>query len=186
MPIRVLQRTDIPMMAGAPSDVPLAIPRVEQTQTNWCWAACAEMVLHYFGKSALAQCDFATFLVNDPSCCTAPSSPMCDTRCEYDEVGLVYGHWGIQATLVRSAVTFDTLVQELKSQQPVEVGIIWAGGGGHLVLVVQATDSNGQALVVVRDPRPDYSFNVLQYGELLTAHGYGVWDATWTGIRVGG
>lgn len=180
MPIRVQQRTDIPATGGPSGAGPLPVPLIEQEQTQWCWAACAEMVLRYLGNGGVAQCDFANFLFGESSCCTTPDSSTCNSPCEIDDVSLVYGNWRIQSSLAGTALTFDVLEQEVAALRPVEVGYIWNGGGGHLALVVQTATSDGQPLVVVNDPK--FGSHIVQYSELLAAYGLGIWALSWTGI----
>src|SRR2546428_274897 len=48
--------------AGAcdpPARSSLAVPVHGQEESEWCWAACAEMVRDYFGRD-VRQCDLAT------------------------------------------------------------------------------------------------------------------------------
>src|SRR4051812_28367077 len=55
----------------------LDIPPIGQEQTNWCWAACMQMVLTKLGN-AVQQCSLADSAHGQRGCCGAPSSRLCN------------------------------------------------------------------------------------------------------------
>jgi hypothetical protein len=157
------------------------VPMIIQEQSNWCWAACADMVVHYYGFPVVRQCDFANWLFGQSGCCFAPGSSLCNRPCSEADVSLIYFNWGIQSSLVASSVPYSVLDSETVSSRPVEVGLAWNGGGGHLVLVIQTAIVNYQQVVLVNDP--DYGTGGILYSDLLTANGMGAWVSSWVGIR---
>jgi len=180
MAIRTQKRLKIlatipPVGAG-----PLNVPMIKQEQTQWCWAGCADMTLHYYGNSGVRQCDFANWLFGQSACCSVPSSSLCNRGCQVGDVSKVYSNWGIRSTLVNSNVPFGTLSLEVSASRPVEVAYAWNGGGGHVALVVQTDTINGRSVVRVNDPA--YGSGGVYYDDLLNAYGMGRWFATWTGI----
>jgi len=67
-----------PVAPAAPGATQLLnVPYFRQEQTNWCWAACCEMVFHYYGDAGIRQCDMATAQFGG-DCCTAPASSGCN------------------------------------------------------------------------------------------------------------
>jgi hypothetical protein len=98
-----------------------------------------------------------------------------------NDVSRVYSQWGIRSALTGSSVSFSTLDWEVSSSRPVEVAYLWAGGGGHVALVIQTGVVNNQQAVRVNDPA--YGSGGVLYSDLLTAYGLGTWFATWTDIR---
>jgi len=181
MPLRQRHGTQIvfsPPRLGAKS---LSVPQINQEQTQWCWAACADMVLHYYGNSGVRQCDFANWLFGQTGCCASPSSPVCNQPCAVNDVQRVYTQWGILSAPSSGTVPFSTLEFEINGDRPVEVAYAWTGGGGH-VAVVSGWDRNATG-PFVRINDPAYGSGGVYYSDLLTAYGLGTWFYTWTGIR---
>ena len=186
MAIRVNTRSKIPSHAKALLAGPLNVPMIKQTESNWCWAACADMVTHYYGNTGLAQCDFANFLFSLNACCAAPSSALCNSGCQLNDVSKVFSRYGISSSLTQSNVSFSTLDFEISNSRPVEVAYYWLDSqgkivGGHVALVIQTGVANGQQAVRVNDPA--YGSGGVLFSDLITAYGMGTWVATWTNIR---
>lgn len=158
----------------------LPVMQIAQEQTQWCWAACAEMVIRYYG-TAVRQCDEANFLRQRNDCCAAPSSNACNQPCQVDDVARVYTNWGITCTPQLSQVPFATLSSEIDASRPVEVAFYWTGGGGHVAIVRGHGQHEGKPVVQVNDPA--YGTGVTFYESLRTAYGQGQWAVTWTNIR---
>jgi hypothetical protein len=181
MPIKNTRRAKItpaPLGLGAG---PLGVPMIKQEQTQWCWAACADMTLDYYGNAGVAQCDFANWLFGQSGCCTIPTSSLCNRPCQVQDVSRVYTNWNIQSSLIQSNVAFSTLESEIIKSRPVEVAYAWTGGGGHVALVIQTSIINNRPVVRVNDPA--YGSGGVYYDDLLTAYGMGQWLVTWTGIQ---
>ena len=182
------------------------MPRIAQEQTNWCWAACTEMVLHYYGNPDARQCEFANSLFNQTQCCEDPTDPACNQTCTGNDVEAVYANWNIRSTLIKGTVPFDGLQAEIDAGRPVEVAFKWTGGGAHVAIVrgwetnemgpfVHVNDPAPAAdhlrnetdpFVHVNDPAPASAadhLNTVSYEELLNASGRGRWILTWTGIQ---
>src|SRR5437016_1161349 len=80
----------VPALPGLAGPVMLDVPYVRQEQTEWCWAACSQMVAAFFGNSAVKQCELANFLHNQTKCCQKPDSNACNQPAQYDDIGNVY------------------------------------------------------------------------------------------------
>jgi len=111
------------------------VPYVDQYLTNWCWAACAAMVLQYYGLN-VDKCDVAAWVLNQ-TCC--PERPACDQPCEPSKVRDIYVQWKRNATLVAGPVPPQTLIDELRPAGLSKCGANGRCGdqsdSGHLVLV---------------------------------------------------
>lgn len=181
MPLRVTKGKTIipaPPLLGAKS---LNVPQIKQEQTQWCWAACADMVLDYYGNAGARQCDFVNWLFAQSSCCNVPSSSLCNKPCAVGDVCRVYNQWSLNCFNTASSVPFATLQSEINAERPTEVGYAWSGGGGH-VAIIRGWDFNATGpLLLVNDPY--YGSGGVYYTDLLTAYGLGTWQWTWTGIR---
>ncbi|WP_172652936.1 papain-like cysteine protease family protein [Rhodococcus opacus] len=163
---------------GAP---PLSVPLIYQEQTNWCWAACTEMILRYHNETRYRQCDFASWLFGQSGCCSYPSSSICNQGAYPNQITAVFQAWLIQSQYANYAVSYNSLDAELINGRPIEVAYHWSSGGGHVALVIETNYANGSYLVTVNDPW--YGRIVTPYNSLLQAYGYGTWSLTWFGIR---
>ena len=159
----------------------LNVPQIAQEQRYWCWAACTDMVLHYYDNPDARQCEFANWLFQQTQCCEDPTSPACDRGCYANQVAAVYGNWNILSAHIEGTVPFADLQAEIDAGRPVEVAFYWTGGGGHVV-IVRGWDTN-ETGPFVRVNDPHYGSVGVYYDDLLTAYGLGQWVHTWTGIQ---
>ena len=94
------------------------LPTKQETD-NWCWAACSQSVLDYFGKY-VSQSDF----------CRATFGGVYDTRVKpYDVVrGLRY--YGVDSRVIWSYLNFDSIKSEISvRRKPIIVGLHFWGEG---------------------------------------------------------
>jgi hypothetical protein len=155
------------------------VSQIFQEQTEWCWAACAQMVLKFYGNDAMQQCDLASRLFGR-SCCDDPGSPLSNEPAQVPDIAGVYGQWGRSALFVQGQVPFETLQNEINANRPVEIGFQWNDGTGHQVLVCGWNiDSTGPYLMV-NDPQ--WGSGAVYYVNLQAAYGWGSWLWTWQSI----
>lgn len=181
VPIRPARRRP-PAVGVAAAPPVLRVPYVAQTQTQWCWAAVAEMVARHLGNTAVKQCELANVLHGQAGCCTSPASPACNQPvADHAGVHKVYAHLRIASKGHEWAVGPQVLLKELTAGRPVEVGYQWHGGtAGHVALVYGLT---ADGLWAVHDPWPDFGSGVATYPFLLTAYGMGRWRHTFGDFR---
>ena len=184
MPVRIARRIRISIVGIYPHlpRPPLAVPMIFQEQTNWCWAACAEMVASYYGKQA-PQCESANYLFGRNDCCNLPSSGPCNKPIPDNDPGAitrVYSHWGIQSQ-INYPVSYEVLESEMASSRPVELAFLWNSGGGHAALVIQ-TFLVLWFLRWIRVNDPWYGQGAVPFDSLGNYLGLGCWAGTWTGI----
>jgi hypothetical protein len=174
MPVRKKAGVPIPApppaAAAAPASVSLPVPYVKQEQTEWCWAACTQMVSRWLGVADVPQCELANFLHGQTNCCVKPSSDTCNQPAPLNGVMPVYRHVGVKGIGPDRPLLFNTLVAELAAGRAVEVAFAWFGGGGHVV-VVYGYDPEGQ--FAVRDPW--FGSGSVTYLDLFSAYGNGRW-----------
>ncbi|OGX85080.1 hypothetical protein BEN47_15290 [Hymenobacter lapidarius] len=181
MPIRVSTKTVIPIGNGILRVAALNVPMIMQEQSNWCWAACADMLLYYYGNPGVTQCQLANWAFGQTACCQIPSSTICNQPLPDARISQLLTAYGLRSSYSTRAEGFGTLVLEIGAGRPVEVGLAWRSGGGHVVLVVDAIGLSGRQVVRVNDPA--VGSGGMNYSDLQTAYGQGVWDATWVGIQ---
>lgn len=183
---------------AATSERKLGVPRRRQQQPDWCWAACVDMVLHYYGLPAVEQCEIVGRKLGE-DCCVEPVGDEYSVPCAPKWVRGVWAAWGIDARthLPRKGrlgwISEAALKRELEASRPVEVGLRWNNGGGHAVVVRGwRAGRGGVAYFYVNDPwnwagdpRAEYfaeGVGQVSYKELRTGYGMGRWAWTWTGI----
>jgi hypothetical protein len=155
----------------------LNVAWIKQEQTQWCWAACAEMVLGYHGNLSVRQCDLANWLFGLSDCCTVPSSSLCNRPCQVADVCRVYNAFGVRCHSGSGTISQGAIRLELDQDRPVEPGIAWNGGGGHVV-VVRGYYDDGK--VHVNDPWQ--GSGAIIYADLVQAYGMGSWFWTFTDL----
>jgi Papain-like cysteine protease AvrRpt2 len=155
------------------------VPQIYQEQTEWCWAACAQMVLQFYGNFTVGQCDLASQMFGE-SCCGNPSAPLCNKPSQVPTLANIYTPYGHSAVLIQNYVPFETLQSEINANRPVEIGLNWGNETGHQLLVCGwDIDSLGQRLLV-NDPLQ--GTGPVYYVNLLRAYGWGYWQYTWQSI----
>lgn len=163
---------------AAPASISLNVPFIKQEQNQWCWAACTQMIAEFLGKTGVKQCELANFLHGQTDCCQHPGSERCNQPCPYQRVVAVYKKVGIKAKFDNHAEHLLVIQRELAAGRPFEVGLLWYGGGGHVV-IVHGMDDNG--LYAVNDPW--FGAGPVTYMGLVGAYGYGWWGVTFGDFR---
>lgn len=181
MPLTATQITPLPVssigrvfMLAPPGAAP-QISYTAQTETNWCWAACGEMLFSQPAHTARSQCNIASTRLGI-MCCPSPGAPQgCDVggwpHVEYPPLGL-------PTTIVRGAMSIASVQQELAAQKPVQVCYQWAGGNSTHVALIVDQHSNGE--FEVYDPSTDYGQGSRSYNQILKAYGMGAWIMSFT------
>lgn len=165
--------------AGSSQLVP-PLPFVQQRVEEWCWAACIQMVLNRLGLN-IQQCDIVNKVFDLTICCATPDDGACNQPVDPGDIVPAYVKCGRQAQLVSSCIPFESLQNEIAvGQRPVEVGLAWAGGGGHVAMVWGAGMGPQGPVLLVNDPK--YGQGSVYYVNLLRAYGLGSWQWTWLSI----
>ncbi len=167
----------IPDSLGRPLDVSLFRQRKDQ----WCWVACAQMVLRFFG-SFLTQCEIAHRQLEKPCCSDSIPPAFCDEGCTVKEIDQAFEHVGLAGLRIDKAAELNTLDDELnRKKRPVVAGISWgANRGGHLVVLTALRTFKGINYVRVNDPF--YGPGEIRYTDLVESYGRnnnGQWIHTW-------
>lgn len=161
---------------GGPARPPakaLQLSRWQQEQTQWCWAACAGAVAAYYSSSSTwTQCALVCAELGQQACCGSGDSGMCNQAWFLDRALTRVGHF--DAPRVDKELTWDQLVSEILTNQPVGVRIGWSTGGGHFVLIAAYDESGMTKMLDVEDPWEGQ--RMIAYDKLLTAYpGDGRW-----------
>ena len=184
-------------LAETNSANPLPINPVIQQESQWCWAACVEMVMEA-SATPQVQCQVVThFPGNKPAGDPCQDSNIFrDIGCAIPEMGEVWSSLNVKFELIlkpaepgQPALQFDALVNEITAGRPIEVGIKWHGGrGGHAMLVKGFGEIDGRRAVWINDPlgaTTKFGPGVrggegqILFRDLREANGYGKWVCSW-------
>jgi hypothetical protein len=173
------------LLAPSPTERPLDIPWFQQRKELWCWVACAQMVLRFFG-TFLKQCDIARRQLGKP-CCDAFTPSYCDQACNAEQITQAFRRVGIDSEPDDKVASFFRIQDEVtgNNPRPVVAGVTWSGGGGHLVVISGARNVNNIRYVRVHDPI--YGPGDIRYSDLKDSYGpndNGKWTHTWMNFRL--
>jgi len=154
----------------APGVDSIAFAMQTQLQDNWCWAATATSVSHFYDcMSGWTQCILANSILPLPGgedCCTNGTVSACDVPWYLDKA--------LNATSnlfdVRSGVvSFPDLTDLIASGNPLGARIGWTGGGGHFVVLHGwKKTTTGDEYVDVADP--DIGSSTLLYNGFVSGY----------------
>lgn len=179
----------IDWLTGGLGGSDLRIEYVHQKQSNWCWAACSEMICEHLGRPK-TQCRIVEAGLGQQGCCSDGESTVCNRMIaahssdpNEPDIERVLESVGVHATYVDGTLQPGELLQELNSGRPVIACLDGGSTGGHVVLVVGWRPGNDEEnpLLAIHDPqreaRPHFT-----YDDLFSAFGHGRWVATVRGI----
>lgn len=153
-----------------------------QQQTQWCWAAVAKSVSHYYdAASPWTQCTIVNAELGQTTCCTAGGTAACNQP------------WYLDRALTRvnrlqsvsaGTVSFSMLQSLTTNDNPPCARQGWAGGGGHFVAIVCCYQFRSLAMnttsnsVGVSDPW--YGDSIVDYATFVSGYmGTGTWTHTY-------
>ena len=146
-----------------------------QTQTNWCWAATANSVSHYFWPwSTWSQCKIANGELGHTDCCHSPVPSDCNVA------------WYLDRALTRTKnfvsiagpASFEQLRDQIDAGKPVGARIGWSGGGGHFMVIYGYNLIGGTEYVDIDDPI--YGKSHIPLSEFANHYqGSGTWTHTY-------
>jgi len=177
----------------------LPVPRRKQGQGDWCWAACVDMVMHYFGRPEVKQCAVVAKKIGRREVCAHPHRKEFSVACPPRSMSTVWRSWGLKSKAHipsrgrRGWLTEEELVAELDAGRPVEIGFKWEWGGGHAVVVHGwRAGAGGRRYFFVNDPWNwsgerfveglDDGIGQVSYEDLRQGYGMGRWKWTWSGL----
>ena len=154
-----------------------AVSAIQQSQTNWCWAASSQMVMSYDGTS-VSQCSQANYLFGQSNCCSYPSSSACNKGATEMSINQNLSHWGYTNDLT-DPISFSDLQNQIDWYWPFIAGWSWYGGGRH-ALVVRGYDRCNSYVYFI-DPW-DGGFYYSGYQWFRYSSYDHTWDASWINI----
>lgn len=166
-----------------PPPIKLCIDHISQTpMNNWCWVACAAMVLTYRQVSFGRMCCLPVFGIGAASadCCSAGGGN-CDRPASKEQITGLYCTFAVPVRPVGPITSGDIIAQiDPPNESPVEIGYEKSGfgleGSGHVILVF-GRDSNGTSFFV-HDPLNEAE-TTKTFQELVSPFNGGDWTVTW-------
>lgn len=171
----------------------LGVATVSQSpRDEWCWAACAEMVLRFFGVDE-DKCEVVGRTLERDDCC--PAAPVCDVGLKVEEVDFAFELSQLYFNRfpdldfeqvkgqINGAPSLGEFDVEL-APRPIVAGIEWSGGGGHLIVISGWRDDGSTKYLKVNDPF--YDFDEVPIEDLMLKYGpnnSGRWVHTWADFR---
>lgn len=167
----------------------LGVQTVTQHPLNmWCWAACAEMVLRFFGTDR-DKCRIVGAKLGRKCCDEAAQS--CDTGLSVEGIGEAFAAVGLAGKLFEK-LSFESIRRRINGDpaqgippRPVVAGIKWQGGGGHVV-VISGWRKTSDTLRYLKVNDPFYTSGDIRYDDLADNYGpnnNGKWLYTWADFR---
>jgi hypothetical protein len=151
-----------------------AVPYIQQSETNWCWAACGEMIMQPRGIPQ-TQCTLASTQFT-LQCCPSPGAPKgCNVGAWPD---LAYPNRGLPTSRIKYPLSQATVSAELAAGRPVQVCYQWAGSRSTHVALIVDEYANGDFEVF--DPWPSYGRGRRQFSQIQSAYGLGAWIQSFT------
>src|SRR5262245_25172552 len=146
-----------------------------QTQSNWCWAATAKSVSHYYWWfSPWVQCTVANAELNRNDACNTPVPAAANVP------------WYLDKALTRTnnfvswsgPATFQQVRDEIDAGRPVGARIGWSGNGGHFMVIYGYSVIAGTTYFDIDDPI--YGKTHLTVNDFSTNYqGSGTWTHTY-------
>lgn len=162
----------------------LKIPITIQEQSNWCWAACSEVVLDYY-KTVKTQCEIAEWtrtaaypFFGDVNCCQDPSKGCNKENYNFNRAGSIQEiliHFGNLQNEGSLPLTLDEITSDIQNNRLFVIALKWKDGyGGHFVVGHGIKDDN----VYYMDPDSEDGFYIVKYSDLRDGTNPGTWRGT--------
>lgn len=165
--------------APAPPQEILGIENIPQDRAAWCYAACAEMILRYYGI-AKNQCAVASIVKAAACCPSADAEPVCladgcedsDFERMFNDSGLISNSFLLEFRT--EGLNLNVLQAEILAGRPVEAIIQWRDVDSSHAVVITAMIGD---MFFVNDPLQTYG-GWSNYDFIINGFGLGEWDRT--------
>lgn len=164
------------------------IPTKRQTQTQWCWATDSQSILEYYGTKK-EQCEIVEYArtlqpstFGNTNCCSNPSGSCNkpnEIKYNYGITGMLKYFGKLESVVKANQLPVAEVTTVLGEKRPFVIGIMWNGGGGHVV--VGCNYDKASTTLTVMDSWQNNSFTMCKYSggsSLTTKSGSGTWKET--------
>lgn len=152
-----------------------------QQQTQWCWAAVANSISHFYdAASTWTQCTIVNAELGQTTCCTNGSSSSCNKPWYLDKA---LTRVGCFLSIASGTLTFTTIKTLINSGRPPCARQGWSGGGGHFMAIVCYFEGllglivgGGSTARRLRISDPWYGDSLIDYDVFVSGYqGSGTW-----------
>jgi hypothetical protein len=156
-----------------------------QLFSTWCYAACAKMILIYYGQPTVKQCEIVALVkkknAKDGGCCPDEPDLVCIlSGCDDKDFVRMYSGFNLQSSFLKKRLTLAELRTEITAKRPVEAIVKWNDEEGSHAVVVSGISGD---FVFVNDPLNRRKYKGWQlYDYLASGFTEGVWNRTCTGF----
>lgn len=128
----------------------LAFSMQAQTESNWCWAATATSVSHFYWLwSNWTQCRVANGELGHSDCCNSSVPSACNVPWYLDRALTRTDNF---VSMTAGQAGFAQVRAEIDAGRPVGARIGWSGGGGHFMVIYGYSLVAGVEYVDIDDP----------------------------------
>jgi len=129
----------------------LAFNMQRQTQAQWGWAAVAASIAAFYQHfSVITQCQFASWVFRQTTCCTNGANSDCNRPFSTADALTRVGH--LRAS-IPGRISLDQIQTEIDARRPIGVRIACTGNGNAHVVVICGYDTSGpQPMLQIKDP----------------------------------
>lgn len=139
---------------------------IKQQYSNWCWAACGECVLSYYGKNTqqnkLVEYVFGSSIYNKAA--------------TGQQTRNAIAYYGVDGTWVENSVSYGIISGQIKKDAPLIAGRSYSTYG-HMVVISGFDGTSGTNYIEYMDPA-DGTFHSSSYTSFKGGNGY---SYTWSG-----
>lgn len=152
-----------------------------QLQSNWCWAACIQMVQNYYypAQPVVYQCGIVNGVLGRNDCCGNPCPGACNVPLLFASMPAALQAYGLLYAWYNGALPLNSVQLSILNNRVVEAGLVWTAGGGHFILVIGYDTANTN--VLVNDPW--YGQFSTTYNYVLSGYGQGTWSYSYVTTR---
>jgi hypothetical protein len=175
---------DSPAPQSAAQQRVLSIQPIAQEETDWCYAASAQMIFIYYGLPSVNSANYQCGVVAVFNAYVYPQYPQCAGDCTLcaqvggglldtiqqliDQYGVIANQGGFQSRVLTSTEAFypldmQTIIDEISAGRPILAGITPGGYpypdvSQHAVVIVGFDTTGASPLLIVNDPFPYDAF----------------------------
>ncbi len=149
-----------------------AIQLQTQLHSNWCWAACSETIVEYYGTQ-VAQCWEVNYAFTRNDCCGNIMfywNHICNSGNSLfgasGSISDILSNWNVNNSGYTRNLTWTEVQTEINNYRPFVIRWGWYGGGGHF-LVGYGYNTAGQGWCHYMDPWPGEGLTWITYNNLV-------------------
>jgi hypothetical protein len=163
---------------GRSAQVTLPVEPRHQEASDWCWAACGEMIMDHLGTD-VSQCQLANdeFWASrgEIDCCEHKTSSPCNKT--------AFPHFEDYGFTCKKTQNAPLSWRQVKSQiqtkrKPFAFSWHWNGGSGHMMVMVGCGTADGEKWIEYWDPLAQIGtdYKLTTYDAYVKGNGYTHWD----------